>query len=106
MKIIPTEEELGKDEYPQSLVTELFLMREAFLQSEMKLISLEHVLYNQTVGEEYFNQETIRKNYTDITKMREDVKRKCSHLDRAISKVVSRKIIFESEDPGPDEIIN
>ena len=106
MKIIPTEEDLGKDEYPQSLVTELFLMREAFLQSEMKLISLEHVLYNQTVGEEYFNQETIRKNYTDITKMRENVKRKCSHLDRAISKVVSRKIIFESEDPGPDEIIN
>jgi hypothetical protein len=106
MKIIPTEEELGKDEYPQSLVTELFLMREAFLQSEMKLISLEHVLYNQTVGEEYFNQETIRKNYTDITKMRENVKRKCSQLDRAISKVVSRKIIFESEDPGPDEIIN
>ena len=106
MKIIPTEEELGKDEYPQSLVTELFLMREAFLQSEMKLISLEHVLYNQTVGEEYFNQETIRKNYTDITKMREDVKRKCSHLDRAISKVVSRKIIFGSEDPSPDEIIN
>ena len=106
MKIIPTEEDLGKDEYPQSLVTELFLMREAFLQSEMKLSSLEHVLYNQTVGEEYFNQETIRKNYTDITKMRENVKRMCSHLDRAISKVVSRKIIFESEDPGPDEIIN
>ena len=106
MKIIPTEEELGKDEYPQSLVTELFLLREAYLQSEMKLISLEHVLDNQTVGEEYFNQETIRKNYTDITKMREDVKRKCSHLDRAISKVVSRKIIFGSEDPGPDEIIN
>ena len=106
MKIIPTEEELGKDEYPLSLVTELFLMREAYLQSEMKLISLEHVLYNQTVGEEYFTQETIRKKYTDITKLRENVKRKCSHLDRAISKVVSRKIIFESEDPGPDEIIN
>jgi hypothetical protein len=106
MKIIPTEEELGKDEYPLSLVTELFLLREAFLQTEMELISLEHVLYNQTVGEEYFTQETIRKNYTDITKLREKVKRKFSHLDRAISEVVSRKIIFESEDPGPDEIIN
>ena len=106
MKIIPTEEELGKDEYPLSLVTELFLLREAFLQTEMELISLEHVLYNQTVGEEYFNQETIRKNYTDITKLRENVIRKCSHLDRAISKIVSRKIIFELEDPGPDEIIN
>ena len=72
----------------------------------MKLISLEHVLYNQTVDEYYFTQETIRKNYTDITKLRENVKRKDSHLDRAISKVVSRKIIFESEDPGLDEIIN
>jgi hypothetical protein len=105
MKILPTEKERS-DEWPLSLETELFLMREEYLQFEMKLISLEHVLYNQTVGEEYFNQETIRKNYTDITKMRENVKRKCSHLDRAISKVVSRKIIFESEDPGPDEIIN
>ena len=106
MKIIPTEEELGKDEYPLSLVTELFLMREAFLQSEMKLISLEHVLYNQTVDEEYFTQKNIRKYSTDITKLRENVKRKCSHLDRAISKVVSRKIIFESEDPELGEIIN
>ena len=106
MKIAPTEEKMGKDEWPLSLVTELFLMREAYLQSEMKLISLEHVLYNQTVDEYYFTQETIRKNYTDITKLRENVKRKYSHLDRAISKVVSRKIIFESEDPGLDEIIN
>ena len=106
MEIAPTEEKMGKDEWPLSLVTELFLMREAYLQSEMKLISLEHVLYNQTVDEYYFTQETIRKNYTDITKLRENVKRKCSHLDRAISKVVSRKIIFESEDPGLDEIIN
>ena len=106
MEIAPTEEKMGKDEWPLSLVTELFLIREAYLQSEMKLISLEHVLYNQTVDEYYFTQETIRKNYTDITKLRENVKRKCSHLDRAISKVVSRKIIFESEDPGLDEIIN
>ena len=105
MKILPTEEERS-DEWPLSLETELFLMREAYLQSEMKLISLEHVLYNQTVDEYYFTQETIRKNYTDITKLRENVKRKYSHLDRAISKVVSRKIIFESEDPGLDEIIN
>ena len=106
MEIAPTEEKMGKDEWPLSLVTELFLMREAYLQSEMKLISLEHVLYNQTVDEYYFTQETIRKTYTDITKLRENVKRKYSHLDRAISKVVSRKIIFESEDPGLDEIIN
>ena len=106
MKIIPTEEELGKDEYPLSLVTELFLMREAFLQSEMKLSSLEHVLYNQTVDEEDLTQKNIRKCFTDITKMREDVKRNYSHLDRAISKVVSRKIIFESEDPDLGEIIN
>ena len=105
MKILPTEKERS-DEWPLSLETELFLMREEYLQFEMKLISLEHVLYNQTVGEEYFTQETIRKNYTDITKLRENVKRKCSHLDRAISKVVSRKIIFESEDPDLGEIIN
>ena len=106
MEIAPTEEKMGKDEWPLSLVTELFLMREAYLQSEMKLISLEHVLYNQTVDEYYFTQETIRKTYTDITKLRENVKRKYSHLDRAISKVVSRKIIFESEELDLDAIIN
>ena len=106
MEIAPTEEKMGKDEWPLSLVTELFLIREAYLQFEMKLISLEHVLYNQTVDEEDFTQKNIRKCSTDITKMREDVKRNYSHLDRAISKVVSRKIIFESEDPGLDEIIN
>ena len=105
MKILPTEEERS-DEWPLSLETELFLMREEYLRFEMKLISLEHVLYNQTVDEYYFTQETIRKTYTDITKLRENVKRKYSHLDRTISKVVSRKIIFESEDPGLDEIIN
>ena len=106
MEIAPTEEKMGKDEWPLSLVTELFLMREAYLQSEMKLISLEHVLYNQTVDEYYFTQETIRKTYTDITKLRENVKRKYSHLDRTISKVVSRKIIFESEELDLDAIIN
>ena len=106
MKISQTKEEKASDEWRLSRDTELYLTREACLQFEMKLISLEHVLYNQTVGEEYFNQETIRKNYTDITKLRENVKRKCSHLDRAISKVVSRKIIFESEDPDLGEIIN
>ena len=106
MRIAPTEEKLGKDEWPLSLETELFLMREEYLQFEMKLISLEHVLYNQTVDEEDFTQKNIRKYSTDITKLRENVKRNYSHLDRAISKVVSRKIIFESEDPGLDEIIN
>ena len=105
MEIAPTEKEAGKDRL-QLIAHELLLARDACLQFEIKLISLEHVLYNQTVGEEYFNQETIRKNYTDITKLRENVKRNYSHLDRAISKVVSRKIIFESEDPELGEIIN
>ena len=105
MKILPTEEERS-DEWPLSLETELFLMREEYLRFEMKLISLEHVLYNQTVDEHSCTQKTIRKICTCITKLREHVKRKYSHLDRAISKVVSRKIIFESEDPGLDEIIN
>ena len=106
MEIAPTEEKMGRDEFFQLRDNKLFLIREACLQFEIELISLEHVLYNQTVDEYYFTQETIRKNYTDITKLRENVKRKYSHLDRAISKVVSRKIIFESEDPGLDEIIN
>ena len=105
MKILPTEEERS-DEWPLLLETELFLMREEYLQFEMKLISLEHVLYNQTVDEEDFTQKNIRKYSTDITKIRENVKRNYSHLDRAISKVVSRKIIFESEDPDLGEIIN
>ena len=105
MKILPTEEERS-DEWPLLLETELFLMREEYLQFEMKLISLEHVLYNQTVDEEDLTQKNIRECFTDITKMREDVKINYSHLDRAISKVVSRKIIFESEDPDLGEIIN
>ena len=106
MEIAPTEEKMGKDELFQLRDHKLFLIREACLQFEIELISLEHVLYNQTVDEEDFTQKNIRKCSTDITKMREDVKRNYSHLDRAISKVVSRKIIFESEDPGLDEIIN
>ena len=105
MEIAPTEKEAGKDRL-QLIAHELLLARDACLQFEIKLISLEHVLYNQTVDEEDFTQKNIRKCSTDITKMREDVKRNYSHLDRAISKVVSRKIIFESEDPGLDEIIN
>ena len=76
MKIAPTEEELGKDEWPLSLVTELFLMREAYLQSEMKLISLEHVLYNQMWDEDYFPRSTTRELCTYITKLREHINRK------------------------------
>ena len=106
MKIAPTEEKMGRDEFFQLRDNKLFLIREEYLQFEMKLISLEHVLYNQTVDEEDLTQKNIRKCSTDITKLRENVKRNYSHLDRAISKVVSRKIIFESEDPGLDEIIN
>ena len=105
MKILPTEEERS-DEWPLSLETELFLMREEYLQFEMKLISLEHVLYNQTVDEYNFTPKNIRKFSTDITKLREHVNRKYSHLDRAISKEVSRKIIFESEYLDLDAIIN
>ena len=105
MKILPTEEERS-DEWPLSLETELFLMREEYLRFEMKLISLEHVLYNQMEDEHLCTQKTIRKICTCITKLREHVKRKYSHLERAISKVESNKFIYESEDPGPDEIIN
>ena len=106
MEIAPTEEKMGRDEFFQLRDNKLFLIREACLQFEIELISLEHVLYNQTVDEEDFTQKNIRKYSTDFTKLRENVKRNYSHLDRAISKVVSRKIIFESEDPGLDEIIN
>ena len=106
MKIAPTEEKMGKDELFQLRDHKLFLIREACLQFEIELISLEHVLYNQMWDEDYFPRSTTRELCTYITKLRENVKRKYSHLDRAISKVVSRKIIFESEDPGLDEIIN
>ena len=113
MKIIPTEEELGKDEYPQSLVTELFLMREAFLQSEMKLSSLEHVLYNQMWDEEYIPRLANRNLCTEITKLREHVNKKFYYLDRKILRIKlyknmdeSEDPIYESEDPGLDEIIN
>ena len=113
MKISPTKEEVASDEWRLSRDTELCLTQEACLQFEMKLISLEHVLYNQTVDEHSCTQKTIRKICTSITKLREHVKRKYSHLDRAISKVESNKFIYESEDPiyesedpGLDEIIN
>jgi hypothetical protein len=106
MEIEPTEEKIGKDELFQLRDHKMFLIREACLQFEIKLISLEHFLYNHMSDEDYFPRKNIRKYSTDITKLRENVKRNYSHLDRAISKVVSRKIIFESEDPGLDEIIN
>jgi len=98
MEIAPTEKEAGKDRL-QLIAHELLLARDACLQFEIKLISLEHVLYNQTVDKYHFNQNDIRKICTNITKLREHVKREYSLLDRAISKVVSHKWIFESEDP-------
>jgi|TARA_B100001964_G_C14041411_1_gene512831 hypothetical protein len=106
MKTSPTKDEAAADEWLLSRETERALTEEACLQFEIKLISLEHVLYNQTVDKYHFNQNDIRKICTNITKLREHVKREYSLLDRAISKVVSHKWIFESEDPGLDEIIN
>ena len=106
MKTLPTKEEVASDEWRLSRDTEQCLTQEACLQFEMKLISLEHVLYNQAMDEHSCTQKTIRKICTSITKLREHVKRKYSHLERAISKVESIKIIYESEDPGLDEIIN
>ena len=113
MKTLPTKDEAAAEEWRISRDTELYRTREACLQFEITLISLEHVLYNQTVNEHSYTQKTIRKICTSITKLREHVKRKYSHLDRAISKVESNKFIYESEDPiyesedpGLDEIIN
>ena len=112
MEIEPTEKEARKNWLPL-IADEVLLAQDACLQFEIKLISLEHVLYNQTVDEHLCIQNNMRKICTNITKLREYVKRTYSLLDRAISKVESHKWIFdsedsiyESEDPGLDEIIN
>ena len=106
MKTSPTKDEAAADEWLLSRETERALTEEACLQFEIKLISLEHVLYNKMWDEEYILRLVNRNLCTEITKLREHVKREYSLLDRAISKVVSHKWIFESEDPGLDEIIN
>ena len=105
MKILPTEEERS-DEWPLSLETELFLMREEYLRFEMKLISLEHVLYNQMWDEEYFPRLANRKLCTEITKLREHVNKKFYYLDQKILKFKMDNIMDKSENQGPDEIIN
>ena len=105
MKILPTEEERS-DEWPLSLETELFLMREEYLRFEMKLISLEHFLYNHMCDEDYFPRLTTRQLYTYITKLREHINRKYYDFEVVISKAESLEIMYASRDLDLDEIIN
>ena len=57
----------------QIIAHKLLLARDACLQFEIKLISLEHVLYNQMWDEDYFPRLANRKLCTEITKLREHV---------------------------------
>ena len=106
MKIAPTEEKMGKDELFQLRDHELFLIREACLQFEIELISLEHVLYNQMWDEDYFPRLTTRELCTYITKLREHINRKYYDFEVEISKAQSLEIMYASRDLGLDEIIN
>ena len=105
MEIAPTEKEAGKDRL-QLIAHELLLARDACLQFEIKLISLEHVLYNQMWDEDYFPRLANRNLCTEITKLREHVNKKFYYLDQKILKFKMDNIMDKSENQGPDEIIN
>ena len=106
MEIAPTEEKMGKDELFQLRDHELFLMREACLQFEIKLISLEHFLYNHMSDEDYFPRITTRELCTYITKLREHINRKYYDFEVVISKAKSLEVMYASRDLDLDEIIN
>ena len=90
MEIAPTEKEGGKDRL-QIIAHELLLSRDACLQLEIKLISLEHVLYNQLWDEEYypeyFPRLANRKLCIEITKLREHINKNFYYLDQKILKI-------------------
>ena len=106
MEIAPTEEKMGKDELFQLRDHKLFLIREACLQFEINLISLEHFLYNHMSGEDYFPRSTTRELCTYITKLREHINRKYYDFEVVISKAESLEIMYASRDLDLDEIIN
>jgi hypothetical protein len=106
MEIAPTEEKMGRDEFFQLRDNKLFLIREACLQFEIELISLEHVLYNQMWDEDYFPRSTTRELCTYITKLREHINRKYYDFEVVISKAESLEIMYASRDLDLDEIIN
>ena len=106
MKIAPTEEKMGKDELFQLRDHELFLIREACLQFEIELISLEHVLYNQMWDEDYFPRLTTRELCTYITKLREHINRKYYDFEVEISKAKTLENMYASRDLDRDAIIN
>ena len=82
------------------------LARDACLQFEIKLISLEHVLYNKMWDDEYIPRLANRNLCTEITKLREHVNKKFYYLDQKILKFKMDNIMDKSENQGPDEIIN
>ena len=106
MEIAPTEEKMGKDELFQLRDHKLFLIREACLQFEINLISLEHFLYNHMSDEDYFPRITTRELCTYITKLREHINRKYYDFEVEISKAKSLEIMYASRDLDLDEIIN
>jgi len=126
MEIEPTEKEARKNWLPL-IADEVLLAQDACLQFEIKLISLEHVLYNKMWDEEYILRLVNRNLCTEITKLREHVNKKFYYLERKILRIKlyknmdesedsiyesedsiyeSEDSIYESEDPGLDEIIN
>ena len=106
MSQAPTEEKMGKDELFQLRDHKLFLIREACLQFEIELISLEHFLYNHMSDEDYFPRRTTRELCTYITKLREHINRKYYDFEVVISKAKSLEIMYASRDLDLDEIIN
>ena len=101
-----TEEKMGKDELFQLRDHKLFLIREACLQFEIELISLEHFLYNHMSDEDYFPRITTRELCTYITKLREHINRKYYDFEVEISKAKSLEIMYASRDLDLDAIIN
>ena len=106
MEIAPTEEKMGRDEFFQLRDNKLFLIREACLQFEIELISLEHVLYNQMWDEDFFPRLTTRELCTYITKLREHINRKYFDFEVEISNAKTLENMYASRVLDRDTIIN
>ena len=106
MKKVPSEEELGKDNWSRLRLIELSLTRDACLTFEGRLISLELFLNNQMWEDVDYQKQSTWQLCRDITKLREHINRKHWDFLEEISRARSLEIKYASRDLGLDEIIN
>ena len=104
MKKVPSEEELGKDNWSRLRLIELSLTRDACLTFEGKLISLELFLNNQMWEDVDYQKQSTWQLCRDITKLREHVNRMFHDYERESNE--QEKRICKSEGQCLEEIIN